>query len=357
MTGAKETQRRRLEEKLRRECGPLIIEALLDPHVIEIMLNPDGRLWVDVAGVGMKRIGELKSGAESILATCASMLNTSITFEHPILEGEFPLDGSRLEGLIHPVVRVPTFAIRKKASRIFTLDDYAASDIIRPLSLIPDNPGQYGKSNGSFHKGYQHPVEAIRAGVIEKRNILIVGGTGSGKTTLANAVLHEISLLCPHDRIVAIEDTIELQTDIENHVLLRTTESVNMQRLLRATMRLRPDRLIVGEVRGAEAYTLLKSWNSGHPGGVATIHANSAAEGLDKLGHYIYESRDAQNFSPDMIGRMIASAVNLILFIEKTPGDQQPGRLVREICEVKGFAQGSYQLQPVKEIQHAQAIA
>ncbi|MHC1744047.1 MAG: hypothetical protein AB9873_13580 [Syntrophobacteraceae bacterium] len=121
MTGTKEIQRRRLEEKLRRECGPLIIEALDDPRVIEIMLNPDGKLWVDIAGEGMRRIGELKGGAESILATCASMLNTSITYEHPILEGEFPLDGSRLEGMIPPVVKAPAFAIRKKATRIFTL--------------------------------------------------------------------------------------------------------------------------------------------------------------------------------------------------------------------------------------------
>ena len=357
MSSTKEIQRKRLEEKLTRECGALIIEALQDPDVIEIMLNPDGRLWIDVAGVGMRSIGELSSGADSILATCASMLNTSITYEHPILEGEFPLDGSRLEGLIYPVVKAPAFAIRKKASRIFSLSDYARGEIIRPLSLIPDEGRDQGEGNGSFSKGFLHPVDAIRAGVATTKNILIVGGTGSGKTTLANAVLHEISLLCPHDRIVAIEDTMELQTDIENHVLLRTTEAVNMQRLLRATMRLRPDRIIVGEVRGAEAYTLLKSWNSGHPGGVATIHANSAAEGLDKLGHYIYESRDAQNFSPNMIGRMIASAVNLILFIEKTAGDRQPGRVVREICEVKGFVDGKYQLHPVKEIQHVQAIA
>jgi len=357
MSGTREIQRKRLEEKLTRECGPLIVQALQDPSVIEIMLNPDRRLWLDVAGVGMNCIGELKNGADSILATCASMLNTSINYEHPILEGEFPLDGSRLEGLIHPVVRRPTFAIRKKASRIFTLDDYARSDIIRPLCLIPDDHRHNRESNGSFQKGFSHPVEAIRAAVAEKKNILIVGGTGSGKTTLANAVLHEIGLLCPHDRIVAIEDTIELQTDIANHVLLRTTETVNMQRLLRATMRLRPDRIIVGEVRGAEAYTLLKSWNSGHPGGVATIHANSAAEGLDKLGHYIYESRDAQNLSPNMIGRMIATAVNLILFIEKTAGEQQLGRVVREICEVKCFDDGKYQLHPVKEIPYVQAIA
>lgn len=354
MTSTKEIQRKRLEEKLRRECGSLIIEALVDPHVIEIMLNPDGKLWVDVAGVGMQCIGELKGGAESILATSASMLNTSITYEQPILEGEFPLDGSRLEGIISPVVKEPAFAIRKKATRIFTLEDYVRKSIIRPLQPIGAGLRDQWKCDGDFGNAFPHPVDAIRAGVLEKKNILIVGGTGSGKTTLANAVLHEISLLCPHERIVAIEDTIELQTDIANHVLLRTTETVSMQRLLRATMRLRPDRIIVGEVRGPEAYTLLKSWNSGHPGGVATIHANSAAEGLDKLGHYIYESRDAQNFAPHMIGRMIATSVNLILFIEKTPEGELPGRVVSEICEVKGFENGTYHLEPVKEMRNGQ---
>jgi type IV secretion system protein TrbB len=357
MTSAKAIQRKRLEEKLTRECGPLIMEALHDPRVIEVMLNPDGRLWLDIAGEGMRHVGKLNGGADSMLATCASMLHTSITFDDPILEGEFPLDGSRLQGLIPPIVQAPSFAIRKRASCIFTLEAYAEAGIIRPLHLIPDDLQRYRKGDGPVSKGFLHPVDSIRAAVAGKKNILIVGGTGSGKTTLANAVLHEISHLCPHDRVVAIEDTIELQTDIENHVLLRTTETVNMQRLLRATMRLRPDRIIVGEVRGAEAYTLLKSWNSGHPGGVATIHANSAVDGLDKLGHYIYESRDAQNFSPDMIARMIASAVNMILFIEKTAGEQSPGRVVREICEVKGFSDGKYQLEPIKEIQHVQAIA
>jgi type IV secretion system protein TrbB len=357
MTSAKVIQRKRLEEKLTRECGPLIMGALHDSRVIEIMLNPDGRLWLDIAGEGMRQVGKLNGGIDSMLATCASMLNTSITFDDPILEGEFPLDGSRLQGLIPPIVQAPTFAIRKRASCIFTLDAYAEAGIIRPLYSIPDDLQRYRKGDCPSTWGFFHPIDAIRAAVACRKNILIVGGTGSGKTTLANAVLHEISLLCPHDRVVAIEDTIELQTDIENHVLLRTTETVNMQRLLRATMRLRPDRIIVGEVRGAEAYTLLKSWNSGHPGGVATIHANSAVEGLDKLAHYIYESRDAQNFSPEMIARMIASAVNMILFIEKMAGEQGPSRIVREICEVIGFTDGKYQLEPIKEIQHVQAIA
>jgi Flp pilus assembly CpaF family ATPase len=314
-------------------------------------------LWLDIAGEGMRHVGELNGGADSMLATCASMLRTSITYDYPILEGEFPLDGSRLEGLIPPIVQAPAFAIRKRASCIFTLDAYAEAGIIQPAHLVPEKAKRRGRGKDSFTRGFQRPVDAIRAAVAGKQNILIVGGTGSGKTTLANAILHEISHLCPHDRVVAIEDTIELQTDIDNHVLLRTTETVTMQRLLRATMRLRPDRIIVGEVRGAEAYTLLKSWNSGHPGGIATIHANSAAEGLDKLGHYIYESKDAQNLSPDIVGRMIASAVNMVLFIEKTAGERAPGRVVREICEVNGFNDGQYQLDPIKEIRHVQAIA
>jgi Flp pilus assembly CpaF family ATPase len=109
------------------------MEALRDSRVIEIMLNPDGRLWLDIAGEGMRAVGELNGGADSMLATCASMLHSSITYENPILEGEFPLDGSRLQGLISPIVQAPAFAIRKKASCIFTLGAYAEPGIIRPV--------------------------------------------------------------------------------------------------------------------------------------------------------------------------------------------------------------------------------
>lgn len=354
MTTAKDKQRHLLEEKLRRECGPTFMEGLRDPRVNELVLNPDGRMWFDLAGSGWTFIEELgASQAESMLATCASMLNTVVTRESPILEGEFPLDGSRLEGLIYPVVQKPTFAIRKKAVNIFTFDDYRERGIIRPLHAIPPRT----RKANLLDQRFDHPVEACRAAIAARKNILVVGGTGSGKTTLVNAVLHEIGVLTPRDRMVAIEDTMELQVNIENAVLLRSNEHCSMQRLLRATMRLSPNRIVVGETRGAEAFTLLKSWNSGHPGGAATIHADSAEEGLDKLVSYIYESPDAKALSPEIIGRLVATAVHMVLFIEKWEGD--PGRLVSEISFVRGFSNGRFDLQPIKEsVKHeANAIA
>lgn len=327
----------RLLEKIEREAGAEFIQAIRDPLVIEVMLNPDGRLWQDKAGEGMSEIGTMPaSRAISMLGTCASILGTSITRENPILEGEFPLDGSRLEGLIPPICVAPCFAIRKKATRVFSLEDYVEKGILRR-----DPPAPSSQAAASDEE--LHPADMLRRAVRDHENILVVGGTGSGKTTLLNAVIHEISELCPNDRVVTIEDTNELQIRARNAVPLRSTENAPMARLLRATMRLRPDRIIVGEVRGGEAYTLLKSWNSGHPGGLATIHANSAEEGLDKLGQYIFESPDARNFSADMLGRMIASTVHVVVFIEKMP--EAPGRIVRQVARVRGFENGRYILE------------
>jgi len=339
-----EILRKRLEEKLERECGSQMMTALRDPKVIEVMLNQDGRIWLDVLGQGMSYSGfdMTSASAESMLSTCASMLNTTITYENPILEGEFPLDGSRLEGLIHPIVRQPVFAIRKKAVAIFSLDDYVKAGIITDKMT--------GQALGDSHEitkfaENSSPVEIIRQAVQARNNILVVGGTGSGKTTLVNAVLAEIAKLCGEDRLVAIEDTVELQIKLPNSVLLRANEHTNMQRLLRATMRLRPDRIVVGEVRGGEALTLLKSWNTGHPGGCATVHANSAEGGLTRIRQLIAEAPEARNLTDDVIGTMIAEAVNLILFIERI--GEKPGRRVSQIMQVLGYKEGQFKLKPV----------
>jgi type IV secretion system protein VirB11 len=342
-TSQKELVRRRLEEKLERECGEVLSAALRNPSVIEILLNPDGKLWIDVAGKGMEFTGQTiePGAAESVLTTCASMLQTVITRDSPILEGEFPLDGSRLEGIIAPIVRAPVFTLRKKAAKVFTLDDYRTKGIIG--TRLESRGGSHGSAVQLAH---EHPVEAIRHAVRNRHNILIVGGTGSGKTTLANAILAEIGAQCPRDRLVAIEDTMELQVTMENSVLLRTSEHANMQRLLRATMRLRPDRIVVGEVRGSEALTLLKSWNTGHPGGIATIHANSAEGGLIRLSQLIYEAPEARNLSEVSIANTIREAVNLVVFIERsaTPA----GRSVSEIMEISDFVGDRFVMRPVE---------
>jgi P-type conjugative transfer ATPase TrbB len=331
----------RLLERMRRDFGPFLLSALADPKVVEVMRNADGRIWLDVAGLGQVDTGEVMDAnkASSILGVAARMLDTVLTKENPILEGELPLDGSRIEGIIAPIVDTPIFAIRKKATMVFTLEDYNSRGMFRP------GTHRHGHDGGLDLSQASGPLAAIKAAIQQRANILIVGGTGSGKTTLANAVNAAIAELCPTDRVIAIEEVRELQIPVQNHVLLRSSEHVPMTRLLRATMRLRPDRIIVGEVRGAEAYTLLKAWNSGHPGGVATVHADSASQGLQKFTDYLFEAPEAQASSPERLGRLIASAVQLVLFIERI-GDA-PGRAVSEICRVRGFQNGSFDLESI----------
>lgn len=340
-TKNEQLQKARLLESIERECGDTFMRALHDDDVFEIALNPDGKLWTEKAGKGWEFTGTYLDGnaASSMLKTCASMLHTNITYDNPILEGEFPIDQSRLQALIPPVVTAPAFALRKKAIKVFRLDEYVSAGIIRPLTQ------EYLQKVVRRHavedeEGAAHPVDAIRQAIATQKNILVVGGTGSGKTTLANAILAEFPTICPRDRVITIEDTRELQIKVDNIVSLRTSESVSMQRLLRATMRLKPNRIIVGEVRGGEALALLKSWNTGHPGGVATLHADSAYEGLIRLEQLIEENPDIKA-NP----QVIATAVKLVIFIE--PIDEAPGRLVTQIAEVLGHENGRYQLKSI----------
>lgn len=315
MTSVHESTRR-LKDKLKRELGSQICDLLQQPDVIEIMLNPDGALWVERLGGEPIKEGNMQaSQAESLMATLASHLRTSITRENPIIECELPLDGSRFEGLLPPVVTAPTFTIRKKARRIFTLDEYVESGVMQP---------------------YQRAF--IKKAVIERKNILVVGGTGTGKTTLTNAIIQEISDCTPNHRMIVIEDTAEIQCEAPNHAVLRATDCVDMLRLLKATMRLRPDRIVVGEVRGPEALVLLKVWNTGHPGGAATVHANHARAGLDRMEQLIAEA----STSPMQV--LIGEAVDVVISIKKK--DKGQGRYIDEILSIDGFdrAQGRYLL-------------
>lgn len=296
----------RVIKKLERELGNDIMAALHDPKVIEIMLNSDGFLWIEKLGEPMKKICSFSdANARALMGTIASFLETTITPDNPILECELPIDGSRFEGLIPPIVAHPTFTIRKKAVSIFTLENYFENKILT-----------------------KDQIKIIKEAITERKNILIAGGTGSGKTTLTNAIIDAMVDITPEHRIVIIEDTAEIQCRAENAVILRATAIVSMLRLLKATMRLRPDRILVGEVRGREALDLLKAWNTGHPGGIATVHANSAFGSLIRMEQLIAEGTAAP------MQQLIAEAVNLVVFIEKTGNG---GRRVKEILAVDGF--------------------
>ena len=295
----------RIVTKIKREFGDDILKLLDDPLTIELMLNPDGNLWVEKLGENPFCFGTFtEAKAKSVIASTATILETVVNSEKPILECELPLDGSRFEALLPPVVSAPVFTIRKKASKIFTLDDYVASRVLAP-----------------------NQKDFILDAIQKRKNILVVGGTQTGKTTFSNAVLDGIAKIDPQHRIIIIEDTSELQCAAKNKVFLRSNIRVSMQDLLKATMRLRPDRIIVGETRGKEALDLLKAWNTGHPGGLATVHASSAKGGLKKLEQLISEISSAN------MAELIAEAVNVVIYMEKTPD----GRRVKEIVEVVDY--------------------
>jgi len=253
---------------LRTALGPAIAAWLENPAIVEVMLNPDGRLWVDRLGGGLSDTGETLSPAdgERIVRLVAHHIGVEVHSRSPRVSAELPETGERFEGLVPPVVAAPAFAIRKPAVAVFTLDDYAQAGIMTRLQAA-----------------------ALRKAVADRRNILVAGGTSTGKTTLTNALLAEVAKTS--DRVVLIEDTRELQCAAPNLVALRTKDGVaSLSDLVRSALRLRPDRIPIGEVRGAEALDLLKAWGTGHPGGVGTIHAGSGLGALRRLEQLIQEA-------------------------------------------------------------------
>ncbi|MFM2084790.1 MAG: hypothetical protein RLY95_1608 [Pseudomonadota bacterium] len=314
MSTASELSHGRQILALERAFGPQILALLQDPKIVEVMLNPDGKLWIDELGGSMSCVLQVDPiRARTILDTVAAILETVITPDSPILECELPLDGSRFEGLIPPLVVNPVFTIRKKALQVFTLADYVAKGIMSQAQL-----------------------EVIEAAISLRQNILVIGGTGSGKTTLVNAVLEAVARIWAENRIIVIEDTRELQVKSENVVFLRTADNTDMTRLLRATMRLRPDHIVVGEVRDGSALALLKAWNTGHPGGAGTVHANHALAALIRIEQLIEE------VSTKPQQKLIAEAVNVVVSIARTP----TGRIVKEVLRVKGWSEaGGYDVE------------
>ncbi len=300
---------------LRTAMGPAIAAALDDPQVVEVMLNPDGRLWFDRLGSGRVDSGITLSvaDAERILRLVAASVSLEITRDKPLLSAELPGNGERFEGVLPPVSYAPTFCIRKHAAGVFSLDDYVADGILDGIQAA-----------------------FLRQAVAERLNILVAGGTSSGKTTLTNALLGEIA--GSGDRVLILEDTVELQCRSDDHVQLRTRPgTASMADLVRSTLRQRPDRIVVGEVRGAEALDLLKAWGTGHPGGITTLHANSAYGALMRLEQLTLE---VASVAPRAL---IAEVVNVIVFLS----GRGQARRVKEIVRVVGLDGERYRLEPV----------
>jgi len=300
---------------LRSALGPAITGWLEDPTIVEVMLNPDGRLWVDRLAGGLVDSGERLSAAdgERIVRLVAHHVGAEVHPASPRVSAELPGTGERFEGLIPPVVAAPAFAIRKPAVAIFTLRDYTSTEIMT-----------------------SEQAEILRFAVIQRRNVLVAGGTSTGKTTLVNALLAEVANTA--DRAVLIEDTRELQCKAPNLVALRTKDGVaSLSDLVRSSLRLRPDRIPIGEVRGSEALDLLKAWGTGHPGGIGTIHAGSAVGALRRLEQLIQEA------VVTVPRALIAETIDLIAVLAGRGGAR---RLV-ELAAVEGLgAGGDYVLTP-----------
>lgn len=311
MLSAAATSLDRRTRMLRTAMGPLIATALDDSDVVEVMLNPDGTLWLDRLTEGRSQFGKLDAAdGERIIRLVAAHVGAEVHRSKPLLSAELPESGERFEGVLPPVATAPTFALRKRATGVIPLQQYVAEGI-----LTPDQ------------------AEYLRIAVRERHNILVAGGTSTGKTTLANALLAEVA--STHDRVLVLEDTIELQCPALDHVALRTKPGVvSMADLVRSTLRLRPDRVVVGEVRGGEALDLVKAWGTGHPGGIATIHAGSAQGALLRLEQLILEVALAAPRA------LIAEAVNLVVFLV----GRGRARHVQQIARVIGCDDHGYQL-------------
>ena len=301
---------------LRSALGPVISRLLEDPTVVEVMLNPDGCLWIDRLSDGLSPTGERLAPAdgERIIRLVAHHIGAEVHAGAPRVSAELPGTGERFEGLLPPVVAAPTFAIRKQAVAVFTLDDYVAAGIMSATE-----------------------AEALRRGVASRANILVAGGTSTGKTTLTNALLAEVARTS--ERVILIEDTRELQCAAPNLVALRTRDGVaSLSDLVRSSLRLRPDRIPIGEVRGAEALDLLKAWGTGHPGGIGTIHAGSAMGTLRRLEQLIQEA------VVTVPRALIAETIDLIAVLS----GRGAARRLTELARVEGLGpDGDYRVLPI----------
>ena len=305
----------RSSRMLRSALGPAIAGFLDDASIVEVMLNPDGRLWVDRLTGGLEDTGAKLTPAdgERILRLVAHHVGAEVHATAPRVSAELPETGERFEGLLPPVVAAPSFAIRKPAVAVFTLDDYVWTGVMS-----------------------DRQAAVLTAAVQSRQNILVAGGTSTGKTTLVNALLAEVAKT--GDRVVLIEDTRELQCAAPNLVSLRTKDgAASLTDLVRSALRLRPDRIPIGEVRGGEALDLIKAWGTGHPGGVGTIHAGTAIGSLRRLEQLVQEA------VVTVPRALIAETIDLIAVLS----GRGSARRLSELALVRGLdATGDYDLTP-----------
>jgi P-type conjugative transfer ATPase TrbB len=309
-----ERARRSLEQLL----GPELLTLLRAPTTTELMLNPDGTLWVEQHGAPLRQVGVMRPEAgRAVLETVAGCHEREVTAELPVLECRWPLDNtSRFAGQFPPIVLAASFQIRKHTFQVIPLERYVETGVMS-----------------------QAHYTAITGAVRAHRNLFISGGTGSGKTTLANAVIKDMVEAFPHERFVTIEDTGELQCLARNKTPLYSTTWASMRDLVKASLRMRPDRIVVGETRGPDALDLLIAMNTGHEGGLTTVHANGSRAALTRLLMLVSMHPD----SPRPIEPLIGETAPFIVHLAKTP----VGRRVQDVLDVTGYSNGAYLTTPL----------
>lgn len=301
----------RLSDLVHDNLGPIIQEYMDNPKCEDIVVNEDGSLWVKILGQGFKEVGSLSViDRWTVITAVANLRGLDATHQSPVVETILPINGSRFEALLPPIVTSPVFTIRCRAKLIYTLADYVDAGIMTRAQS-----------------------DYLAACIVDRKTILISGSTGSGKTTLLNAALDMMEHACPNVRLAIIEDTPELQCGIPNHNAILSSKEISMQDCLRIAMRLIPDRIVVGEVRGPECLAMLKAFNTGHPGGLATVHANNANAALLRLETLVQEA--VAGYAAQ---RLISEAINVVVHIDgPRPGIRSRNRTIREVVVVHGY--------------------
>lgn len=311
---------------LKRLLGELIGDLVARDGLTDVEANSDGSVWAAFLGRPKARVGSIApQDAEKLIYAVAKAAKEEVGRHRPALAAELESeagDGTvvlRFQGFLPPVSRAPCFIVRKPPSAVYALEDYVAQGVMRPAQR-----------------------ERLELAVERRENVLICGGTGGGKTTLMNALLRSVAALSPGDRVLCSERTRELQCPVPNAEYLRTGEGYTTQQSLQDILRANPDRIMVGEVRGAEAMDMLMAWNTGHDGGFCTIHAKTSAPTPRAA---LIRLEQAASLATSMpLHRIIGETVDLVVCIQKSAANEA-GRTVSHIAAVKGWSGADYDIQ------------
>lgn len=300
-----------MQTSYQQELGNEIFSALQDDAVNEIMLNHDGSLFVERKNSNMSYLGHIKKEqAEFIVRILSNLIKKDINLNTPIIEGYISEFNARLEALLPPLTSSASFSIRK----LFTCNISLSSLIVSEMLT-------------------QKTADFLINALVKHNSIIICGSTSSGKTTLLNALLNRVLEINPNERIISIEDTKELNISATNYLSLLANKDNSISDLLKSSLRLRPDRLVIGEIRGSEALDLIDAFATGHKGGMSTLHAGNHQQALRRLSLLISRHPNA----PKFIENTICDSLDYLVQIERTPK-----RHVTSICKIQGFKNNEF---------------